>query len=340
MTPKQLSRFLAQTIPAGYPVLITGAPGIGKSDIVDQATRHAEADLLLTHPVVEDPTVPAGLPFPSKDGTSATFLPFGALKTAMESKNRLVWFIDDLGQASPAVQAAYMQLLLARQCNGHIIPDTVTFIAATNRRTDKAGVSGILEPVKSRFASIVELESNLDDWSDWALSHGIQPEVIAFLRLRPELLSAFQPSADLTNSPCPRTWTHASRMLALQLAPDLEFSAIQGAIGQGAASELCAFLRIYRDLPNLDGILLDPQNSPIPTSPSGLYAVSSGLAHKATVGNFSRITTYANRMLDDKKGEFAVLMIRDATRKCPAVMTTRPFIELCSSELGKLISGN
>lgn len=340
VTPKQLTRLLAATIPAGMPVLITGAPGIGKSDIVSQAADAAGAQLLISHPVVSDPTDAKGLPYPSKDGESATFLPFGDLKLAMGATSSLVWFLDDLGQAAPAVQASFMQLLLARRINGHKLPDSVTFVAATNRRTDRAGVSGILEPVKSRFASILELETNLDDWSQWALGHGIQPEVIAFLRFRPELLSAFKPSNDLVNSPCPRTWSAASKLLTLQLSNDLEYSALAGAVGEGAAGELLSFLRIYRDLPNLDGILLDPQNSPIPTSPSGLYAVSSGLAHKANTTNCGRVFEYASRLQKAGHGEFAVLMVRDAIRKTPPILTTKPFIELAAGPLGRLISGN
>ena len=66
-------------------------------------------------------------------------------------------FLDDLGQAPMSVQAAAMQLILARRINGFKISDKVIFMAATNRREDKAGVTGILEPVKSRFAWIVEL---------------------------------------------------------------------------------------------------------------------------------------------------------------------------------------
>lgn len=45
-------------------------------------------------------------------------------------------FIDDLGQATPAVQAAAMQLILALTLNGHRVSDQVVFVAATNRRTD------------------------------------------------------------------------------------------------------------------------------------------------------------------------------------------------------------
>src|SRR5512146_1594126 len=152
VTPSQLQELLSAAIPAREPVLVTGAPGVGKSDIVSQAATAAGAELILSRPAVSDPTDFKGLPWPDKDANSANFLPFGDFHRALNAAVPTVWFLDDLGQSSPAVQAAAMQLLLARRVNGHILPDTVTFVAATNRRTDRAGVSGILEPVKSRFA--------------------------------------------------------------------------------------------------------------------------------------------------------------------------------------------
>src|SRR5277367_501632 len=127
MNPKQLSTFLAAAIPARLPVLITGAPGVGKSDIVEQSTLASNADLLLSHPAVSDPTDAKGLPWPKKGESEATFLPFGELARALKATKPTVWFLDDLGQASPAVQASYMQLLLARRVNGHVLPDCVTF---------------------------------------------------------------------------------------------------------------------------------------------------------------------------------------------------------------------
>src|SRR3990167_9806099 len=190
MKPTQLMQLLARTIPAGLPILVTGAPGVGKSDIVARAAADAGADLILSHPAVADPTDAKGLPWIGKDGASATFLPFGELAQAVAAEKPTVWLLDDLGQAPPSVQASYMQLLLARRVNGHALPDCVTFVAATNRRTDRAGVSGILEPVKSRFVSIIGLEPNLDDWCQWAFSAGMPPELVAFLRLPPDLLCA------------------------------------------------------------------------------------------------------------------------------------------------------
>src|SRR5262249_15910073 len=157
------------------------------------------------HPVVLDPTDAKGLPWPDKGGKTANFLPFGDLARALNATEPLVWMLDDLGQAMPATQASFMQLILPRTVNGHSLPDFGTFVAATNRRTDRAGVQGILEPVKSRF-TIVELNTDLDDWCAWACEEDLvtgesrmPPELISFLRFRKDLLHQFNPTQDLTN---------------------------------------------------------------------------------------------------------------------------------------------
>lgn len=340
MRISELKQVLKRAIELGKPVMLTGEPGCGKSDIVIEAARECGADVILSHPVVSDPTDAKGLPWVAEDKNSATFLPFGDLHRAMTATKKTVWFLDDLGQASPAVQASYMQLLLARQVNGHAIPDCVTFAAATNRKTDRAGVTGILEPVKSRFAMILGLDVNLDDWCDWATVSGITPELIAFLRFRPGLLSDFQPSADMTQSPSPRTWKNANDVLKMGLPHAYEFEAISGAVGKGAATEFISFLSTFRALPDLEGILRDPMKSPIPKQPDALYAVSIGLAHRADATNIGSICKYAERLSKGSKGEFAVLMLRDTVRRNAELAKSKEFIKLASSDLKGLILGN
>ena len=337
--PKQLADYLSASISAGHPVLVTGAPGIGKSDIIAQAARTAGAEVILSHPVVSDPTDAKGLPWKVEGENVATFLPFGDLARALDSTVSTVWFLDDLGQASPAVQASFMQLLLARRVNGHILPDCVTFVAATNRRTDRAGVSGVLEPVKGRFYTILELEPSLDDWSNWAIDNDIVPELIAFLRFRPDLLSAFEPTADLTNSPTPRTWSHVSSILNYNLSRDIETLAICGAVGEGAGMEFMAFLAMYQDLPNIDAILVDPDASAIPEKPATLYALTTGLAMRANDQTFGRIAKYAQRIVDAGRGEFAALLLRDCLKRDESLIQSPDGVRLISGDLGKLISG-
>ena len=339
MKPRELAETLSYMIPARLPVLIVGAPGIGKSDLVAQAALRTHYTLIISHPVVNDPTDAKGLPWPDREGQSARFLPFGDLARALAAVDPTVWFLDDLGQATPAVQASYMQLLLARRIGDHVLPDCVSFVAASNRRTDRAGVSGLLEPVKSRFTAILDLDPDLDDWTEWALANQVRPELLAFLRFRPDLLHNFSPSLDLVNSPCPRTWHACNQLLTLGLPAHLEFPALCGAIGEGAAAEFVGFLRTFRELPPLDSIILNPDTASIPESPSALYAVAAGLAHKTTYATLSQVAKYAERLYKAGHGEFAVLLMRDITKRDQSICSTSTFIRLASSKIGKLIRG-
>jgi hypothetical protein len=338
LRPQQAAQLVGKYIGARIPVLLTGAPGVGKSSIVEQAAKASGCDVILSHPVVSDPTDAKGLPWPGKDGESATFLPFGDLAKAIQATTPTVWFLDDLGQASPAVQASYMQLLLARQVNGHKLPDCVTFVAATNRRTDRAGVSGILTPVISRFGAVIGVEPTLDDWCEWALSANMPPELVSFLRFRSNLLHLqdTKKTDDMENFPCPRTWEYAGKAIQMALPDDLEFAALAGAVGEGAAVELRGFLSMVRSkLPNPDSIILDPDNAPIPDRPDLLWAVSTALAKRATDTNCGRIFRYAERLFDDGKSEFAVLMVKDINRLNPSVRDTPDWTRLTLTNMGK-----
>lgn len=338
MKPSELFTLLKSMIKAQKPTLITGAPGVGKTEIVESACEAVDADIILSHPVTSDPTDAKGLPAKISD-TEATFLPFGELLQAMKAEKPTVWFLDDLGQASPAVQAAFMQLILARRINGHKLPDCVTFVAATNRRADRAGVSGILEPVKSRFTTIVELKADMQEWCNWAIKKGMPPTLIAFIRYRGDLLSAFSATADMTNSPTPRTWYNLSCVEALKLPQHIEHEAMCGSVGEGAAADYLAFRKMASALVSIDAILADPANAALPSKPGECYAIATGLAVRANEKNLSRIGAYATRLALDDKGEFAALTVRDCIRRVPALANTGDYVKLMCGPIGQLISG-
>lgn len=322
MKASQLTNFLLFCIKNNLPALIKGKPGIGKSDIIEEACKEAGAELIISHPVVSDPTDFKGLPFADKDG--AHFLPFGDLNKLIKADKPTVFFLDDLGQATAAVQAACMQLILARRINGHKVSPSVTFIAATNRKEDKAGVSGLLEPVKSRFASLVDLEVDTNDWCKWALGKGNMPtELVAFIRFRPELLDDFVPTKELVNSPSPRTVANVGKLQNAGLDRALQFEVFKGAAGEGFAAEYIAFLDIFRNLPNIDQIFLSPDSVPVPTEPAVLYAISGALASRVNDVNAENAFKYIKRL----PAENGIACIKDAVIRNVAITETRAYIE-------------
>lgn len=341
MTPSQIITLLTATIPQRLPVLLTGAPGVGKTSLVARVAEMLDQRLVVSHPAVSDPTDPKGLPWISPGDTEARFVPYGETAEILRSTEPTVWFWDDLGQASPAVQASYMPWLLARACGSHRLPEHVTIIAATNGREHRAGVSGLLAPVKSRFATIASVEPTLNDWTDWALTTGLAPEIIAYLRTNPDRLIADEVAPGLVNEPNPRTWENASRVFQLNLPKPLLLPAIAGSIGEGAATEFCAYLEMLASMVSVDQILTDPDNAPLPANPSQYYATVTGLAARADLANFRRCTVYMERIVGADFAEFAVLFVKDALRrKGPVLTQNEDYIRMMTGPLGELITGD
>jgi len=242
MKARELKKFLKWSFKKNHNVLIKGAPGVGKTDIVTWAAKKLKYELLIMHPVVDSPIDYKGLGT-VVDG-KAVFLPYGDLERLINAGKPLVVFFDDLGQAPASVQSAVMQLLLARSLNGKHISKHVRFVSATNRREDKANVSGILEPVKSRFASIVELNVDVDDWILWAEKKEMPKALIHYIQWRPMMLLNFVATRDIENSPCPRTVANVGNMMNDKLPEALLYEAVKGAVRQAFAAEFTSFLRV------------------------------------------------------------------------------------------------
>lgn len=340
VTPSEATALLVQAIPEHEPVFLVGAPGIGKSSVIEQAIAQLNAERILSHPAVWDPTNISGFPFPNRETGTAEFLPFGDMARALAAKDLTAWFFDDMGQGTWAVQAGLMQLFLAREVNGHVLPDCVSLVAASNRRTDRANVQGILETMKSRMITIVELIASLDDWCQWAFANGMPADLIAFLRFRSDLLSAFRPSADMDQSPQPRTWANVGRIVTKFDLPDkIQLAAMGGAVGMEAAAEYSTFRTMYAALPSVDAIILDPENAPIPDKPSVRYAIATALGLRANLKVFPRIARYAERLVEAKFGDIGAMLVRDCQRRDVSITHSPEYNRLASGPLGHLIGG-
>ncbi|HVH88370.1 MAG TPA: hypothetical protein VM912_16740 [Terriglobales bacterium] len=227
-------------------------------------------------------------------------------------------FLDELNAAPAMVQASCYQLVLDRKLGEYTLPEGWAIIAAGNRDSDRAVTTRMPTPLRSRFVHL-EFEVDLQEWCEWAIQAGIRPEVIAFLRFRQELLSVFD--RDATAFPSPRSWEFVSRILDAGPHQSVEHELFAGAVGPGAATEFSAFLKTFRELPNIDAILLNPSREPVPENAAAQYAVASALARVASDMNFDRVCLYLERM----PTEFRVLSVRDAMLREPAIRHTSAY---------------
>ncbi len=321
MKRSQVEMAIEASIAANQPLHVEGPPGLGKSAVVQQTAERLDMGCVVAplpeFDVVDIRGLPSVLNGDGADGVTHWNPPDLFFR---DDPKGYVIFLDELPNAPTLVQSGALRLVHERRVAERPLPEGARIIAAGNRITDKAGAGKLITSLADRFWK-VEMVPDLDDWCDWALGAEIAVEVIAFLRFRPQFLSTFEPQHQVFATP--RAWEKAARLLG-RLPREIEHEALTGTVGEGPATEFVSFLRIYRELPDIDSLLLDPKGSPVPKDPATLYAVSTALAARVSEDTAEALLRYGERM----PPEFAVLMVKDAIRRDhKAIAHTPAFIE-------------
>jgi hypothetical protein len=325
MKPSKLYEALHALIDERVPLHIWGACGVGKSQIVAQVARDLDIDFLDVRAVQLDPVDLRGLPRIASDQTEwvpPKFLP---------TEGKGILFLDELTSAPQMTQAGCYQLVLDRRLGEYVLPAGWVVIAAGNPASERGVHFAMPRPLRNRFVHL-ELEADLNDWCKWAVGAGVRPEIIAFLRFKPDLLHAADTTSDANAWPTPRSWEMASHVLCgvarrqntalLTGAGEFEAQLLDGTVGQAASGELLAFLRLFRQLPSIDEILLNPETAPLPAETSAQIAISTALGRVMTDSSIGRGLKYLDRM----PAEMRVMAMRDAAARDRAITHTPEFI--------------
>lgn len=180
------------------PVFIWGAPGIGKSSIVeDFAAELGLSCVCLTGSQLAPEDI-IGVP-QIVDGTSVFCPPRSLVR-----KEPFCLFLDELNACSLEVQKAFYSLILERRIGEYHLPEGSIVLAAGNRMQDGAITHPLPSALLNRMFH-VELQPSARIWLSWASAHGIHPDVYGYLCARPDHLWSPPPKTEGPFS-TPRSW--------------------------------------------------------------------------------------------------------------------------------------
>lgn len=249
VTQSQLMQILLN-VSVIRPVFIWGAPGIGKSALVESFADQVGlpcVSLLGSQLAPEDII---GVP-QIVDGKSQFCPP------KMIARNEpYCLFLDELNACSQEVQKAFYSLIHERRIGDYHLPEGSIVIGAGNRAQDSAIVKPMSSALINRMFH-VQLNVSFQDWISWAYENEIHTIVIEYLESRPDHLWSTPPKTEEPFS-TPRSWhmlSDALREFGDNLSPEVVGILAGGSLTPAHATQFKAFYKNLSGKYQLNAIL-------------------------------------------------------------------------------------
>ncbi len=197
VTQNELLEVLLNIAPV-RPVFIWGAPGIGKSSLVEQFAAEVGlpcVSLLGSQLAPEDI-----IGIPQIKGDTSEFLP----PKMIARKEPYVLFLDELNACSNEVQKAFYSLIHEKRIGEYHLPEGSIVVGAGNRAQDSAIVKTMSSALVNRMFH-VQLKADPTQWLTWAYQNDIHPWITDYIGQRPDHLFSEPPKTEEPYS-TPRSW--------------------------------------------------------------------------------------------------------------------------------------
>ena len=240
------------------PVLLLGAPGIGKTQIMEQICRECGIGLVsytITHHTRQSAI---GLPYISKETLagetfSMTRYTMSEIVASMYQKmdqtglKEGVLFIDEINCVSETLAPAMLQFLQCKTFGNHPVPQGWIIVAAGNPPEYNKSVRDFDVVTLDRIKKI-EVEPDFEVWKEYAVSVNVHQAILSYLGLKPQNFYKMETTVDGMFFATPRGWEDLSRMLSvyekLSKKMDREVT-VQYIQHAGIARDFADYLELY-----------------------------------------------------------------------------------------------
>jgi hypothetical protein len=251
----------------------------------------------------------------------------------------VIIMIDELGKANPMVQNGLLRLMLERKIGSYALhPESIVF-ATTNLGAE--GVGDMLRPhARNRITVVTVKKPGHMDWIEWGINNGIDHTLLGWCKDNPQIFQSFEDVSNPDDNPyiyhprsqraafvTPRSLEAASRWLKVRnKLNDVSLTAaLMGTVGDRAAMDLMAFVRLAEDLPSLDSIKRDPLNAKVPASAAAVCMVVYRTLASIEADWIDNWMVYLGRLDPEAQGLFANGVRAPRYAKQGLVMTNKSF---------------
>ncbi|WP_373508642.1 AAA family ATPase [Thiocapsa sp.] len=260
--------------------MLWGTRGVGKSSIVRQVADHFGVPLVDLRLTTIEPVDIRGAIYADDTLAKTVWFPPEFLPSPDQPDGIL--FLDELTAADQRLQISAYSLILDRRVGHYRLPDGWQVVAAGNASFHGAVCHDMGTALADRMFHF-NVQTVIDAFLAHAMAMDFAPEVMAYLKVRPDKLDDTQ--SQLANDhligASPRGWEDISNVLKSKLSENAKRVFVQGRIGAANAAEFFGVLREIQagtDVVRLLASRPGPETAALlPRTLDGLYGMIYGL---------------------------------------------------------------
>ena len=207
------------------PVFLVGAPGIGKTAIVEQIAEELGIGFVsyaMTHHTRQSAL---GLPyivnkrygnaeFSVSEYTMSEILASVYEEMKHTGKTEGILFLDEINCVSETLAPGILQFLQYKTFGRHRVPDGWVIVTAGNPSEFNENAREFDIAMLDRLKKII-VEPDLDVWKNYAVDSHVHPVILAYLQLRPQHFYHVETTLDGKSFVTARSWDDLSQMLSI-----------------------------------------------------------------------------------------------------------------------------
>lgn len=265
--------------------MLWGTRGVGKSSVVQQVAAHFGVPLVDLRLTTIEPVDLRGAIYADDRQARTVWFPPEFLPGPDQPEGIL--FLDELTAADQRLQISAYSLILDRKVGHYRLPDGWQVVAAGNAAFHGAVSHDMGTALADRMFHF-HVQTTIEAFLAHALAHGFAPEVLAYLRVRPDKLddTAAQLANDHLVGASPRGWEDVSRVLQSGVSAEVQRVLVQGRIGAANAAEFFGVLRELQAGADVLALLAARRGADtlalLPRTLDGLYGLVYGLLAACT----------------------------------------------------------